>query len=438
MTYHSKLSHYREVYSFPHRSFQEFLAGYHLSLQGDYDRLVWERAGQVAWHEALRLMVSYQALSQTPPGQTLQLIRALLADGSALERTLAGELLALVGYARAAGYLAQWAGPAGWWAKACTTLHAVTTAASATADARLRARAGMALGQLCYGSVAALAQPGAAPPAPDPRLLDPATGDAPDGRYWCAIKPGPFWYGDETKNKNLRQVSLDYGFKLARFPVTNAEFARFIADGGYEREEWWTPEGWKFLQPGGHPYDDQAQRITLPRYWDDSRFNRPTQPVVGVSWYEAAAYAIWLTAQGHANGWLPLDSTIRLPTSLEWERAARHTDKRRYPWGDEPPTPERANYAATAIKLPSPVGCFPAGAAVCGAEDLLGNVRQWMATPYKSPEQLAAKKDFTPNTVILMSYSDFTDDLEQLSCGSRNRNIPLYWGYLRGIRLVWS
>jgi len=287
--------------------------------------------------------------------------------------------------------------------------------------------------------VAALAQPGAAPPAPDPRLLDPATGDAPDGRYWCAIKPGPFWYGDETKNKNLRQVSLDYGFKLARFPVTNAEFARFIADGGYAREQWWTKEGWKQFQPGGYLYDDdQAQRIILPRYWDDPEQNSPLQPVTGVGGYEAAAYASWLTAQGHIAGWLPMDSTIRLPTSLEWERAARHPDQRRYPWGDDAPTPERANYAATAIKLPSPVGCFPAGAAVCGAEDLLGNVRQWMATLNASPEQLAAEEDFTPNTGILMSYSDFTDDLERLSCGSR------YWFYpddrygSQGIRLVWS
>ena len=455
-----------ELYSFPHRSFQEFLAGYHLSLQGDYDRLVWARAGQVAWHEALRLMVSYQALSQTPPGQTLQLIWALLAHGSPLEQTLAGELLALVGYARAAGYLAQWAGPAGWWAQACTTMRGVATAASATADARLRARAGMALGQLCYGSVAALAQPGAAPPAPDPRLLDPATGDAPDGHYWCAIEPGPFWYGDETEEEDddteeedddteeedddtendkhnkvadpLQQMALDYSFKLARFPVTNAEYARFIADGGYAREEWWTEEGWKFLQPGGHRFDDQAQRITLPRYWDDPEQNSPLQPVTGISWYEAAAYATWLTAQGHATGWLPMDSTIRLPTSLEWERAARHPDQRRYPWGDDAPTPERANYAATAIKLPSPVGCFPAGATVCGAEDLLGNVRQWMATPYKSPEQLAAEKDFAPETVVLQSYSDFGDDLERLSCGSRYRFFPnIRYGSL-GIRLVWS
>jgi formylglycine-generating enzyme required for sulfatase activity len=91
------------------------------------------------------------------------------------------------------------------------------------------------------------------------------------------------------------------------------------------------------LLPGGHQYDrvSNEENVTLPRYWDDIRFNNPAQPVVGVSWYEAAAYCRWLTAQGHTQGWLPAEQEIRLPTSLEWERAARHTDQRPYPWGTE-------------------------------------------------------------------------------------------------------
>jgi formylglycine-generating enzyme required for sulfatase activity len=187
----------------------------------------------------------------------------------------------------------------------------------------------------------------------DPRLLDPATGTSPDGRYWCPVEAGEFWYGDDRPGREekelspdeyepkrlakLKQVHLDYSFQIARFPVTNAEYDRFIDAGGYTQQEWWTEQGSKFLLPGGHQYDrvSNEENVTLPRYWDDIRFNNPAQPVVGVSWYEAAAYCRWLTAQGHTQGWLPAEQEIRLPTSLEWERAARHTDQRPYPWGTE-------------------------------------------------------------------------------------------------------
>mgnify|MGYP000148814754 CR=1 FL=1 len=435
------------VYAFPHRTFQEFLAGYHLLRQRDYQKRCLERAAYPHWREALLLMVGYQVLEGADLERPLGLVERLI-ERSPHEQALAGEILLLIGRERAATYDPALLGREGLWATTWRCLGRLAFQSAAPAvPAPLRARAGLLCGQLGYGALAALSQPDASIPLPDPRLplalLDTPYQRAPGWQrllesYWCPVAAGAFWHGDDQAKQALQQLELPYAFNIARFPVTNAEYARFIAEGGYAQKEWWTPEGWKLLQPGGHEYDAQAQRITLPRYWREARLNEPTQPVVGVSWYEAAAYAIWLTAQGHANGWLPMDSTIRLPTSLEWERAARHTDKRRYPWGDEPPTPERANYAATAIKLPSPVGCFPAGVAVCGAEDLLGNVRQWMATPYKSPEQLAAEEDFTPNTGILMSYGDFSDDLERLSCGSRDWGIP----YIRfdnlGIRLVWS
>jgi formylglycine-generating enzyme required for sulfatase activity len=160
--------------------------------------------------------------------------------------------------------------------------------------------------------------------------------------------------------------------------------------------------------------------------------------VVGVSWYEAAAYCRWLTAQGHAQDWLPKDQEIRLPTSLEWERAARHTDQRPYPWGSKEPTPERANYDATGIGRPSPVGCFPAGAAVCGAQDMAGSVLERLATPYGKSEQEAPEKDFTPGGLVLLTSSAWTRDEEELLCGSRNRINPVYGGSYRGFRVLQS
>ena len=269
----------------------------------------------------------------------------------------------------------------------------------------------------------------------DPRLPRPEQDD-----YWCAVAPGTFWYGDDRRNE-LQRKQFTYGFKIARFPVTNAEYAAFVAAGGYTHEAWWTPEGWRWRVPGGRAFswEDNEHPISGPRLEQDSRFNAPTQPVVGVSWYEAAAYSNWLTAQGHAQGWLPIEAEIRLPTSLEWEYAARGMDsQRRYPWGDGEPTSEHANYAATGIGQPAPVGCFPLGRAACGAEDLAGNVMEWMATAGDAREETAARRDFEPFDRVLLSRSDYTDEEELLCCGSRFWYFPFdRYGY-QGFRVVWS
>ncbi len=256
----------------------------------------------------------------------------------------------------------------------------------------------------------------------DPRLLNVQTGDAPLGGYWCPIDAGPFWFGDDRQGA-LRQVTLPYAYRVGRYPVTNTEYRRFIEAGGYQQQQWWTENGWQ----------DKGSR-TQPSYWDNAERNQPTQPVVGVSWYEAVAYCAWLTAQGQTAGWLANGDAIRLPTSLEWERAARGIDQRRYPWGNEPPDAERANYNDTGIGRPTPVGCFPAGAATCGALDLAGNVWEWTSTPYQEPELVEARKDFTQNTYVLLSYSYYNAELANLCCGARNGIYPVYRYNVRSFR----
>jgi formylglycine-generating enzyme required for sulfatase activity len=275
--------------------------------------------------------------------------------------------------------------------------------------------------KLLFEVAASLAQVG------DPRLLDPTTGTSSDGRYWCPVEAGPFWYGEQQDR--LKQMHLDYAFQIARFPVTNAEYARFIAAGGYTQPEWWTENGWQ---------QREQRNWAEPRYWDNSDLNNPAQPVVGVSWYEAAAYCRWLTAQGHAQGWLPKDQEIRLPTSLEWERAARHTDQRPYPWGWEEPTPERANYGKTGLGRHSPVGCFAAGAATCGAQDMAGNVLEWLATPFGQSAQEEPEKDFTPQDGVLVTWSAWKLGGRELLCGSRVRFNPDFWNDNRGFRVLRS
>ena len=272
----------------------------------------------------------------------------------------------------------------------------------------------------------------------DPRLLDPQRGEAPMGGYWCPIERGPFWFGDDRKGA-LRQMTLPYAYRIGRYPVTNAEYRRFIDAGGYQERQWWTENGWTYLQPGSQRrLESNETRITLPRLWEHATYNQPTQPVVGISWYEAAAYCAWLTAQGRSAGWLPVGDELRLPTSLEWERAARGIDQRRYPWGDAAPDAERANYKDTGIGRPTPVGCFPAGAAVCGALDLAGNVWEWLSTPHAEPERSEARKDFTPNERVLMKNSAWAATIENMCCGARNRNYPYFRIIDVAFRSVWS
>jgi formylglycine-generating enzyme required for sulfatase activity len=240
------------------------------------------------------------------------------------------------------------------------------------------------------------------------------------------VEKGTFWFGDESQKGELRQMSLPDDFHIGRYLVTNAEYARFIEAGGYHERRWWTEEGWK--------YKEERTR-TQPYHWENKRFNQPNQPVYGVWWYEAMAYCAWLTDQGHTQGWLPHNEIIRLPTSLEWERAARHTDKRRYPWGNEQITVEHANGEETGIGTASPVGCFPRGAAVCGAQDMLGNIREWTATPYQQDRQMEPQTDFAPGDRVVITRSSFSTELEQMFCGSRG------WSFagdsvISGVRLL--
>ena len=99
--------------------------------------------------------------------------------------------------------------------------------------------------------------------------------------------------------------------------------------------------------------------------WNDLAYAE--HPVVNVNWDQANAYATW------AGG--------RLPTEAEWEKACRGTDGRIYPWGDEPPTAELANFANN-VGDTTPVGSYPNGASPYGALDMAGNVWEWTADWY--------------------------------------------------------
>jgi formylglycine-generating enzyme required for sulfatase activity len=261
----------------------------------------------------------------------------------------------------------------------------------------------------------------------DPRLLDLEQGDAPAGGYWCLLEAGPFWVAGAQPDEALQQHTLDTPCAIARFPITNADYRLFVEAGSYYEPRWWTAAGWAFIT---------ATEAEQPMHWSHNTLNAPNQPVVGVSWYEALAYCAWLTTQGQQAGWLTTDAIIRLPTAREWERAARHTDQRRYPWGERLPTPDHANTSATALHAPAPVGCFPAGQAACGAADLAGNIWEWTATRLATPYAPVPQTDAAQQEKLIIRGGAFNWSSDYTHCGAA------YWfstGHRRnllGFRIV--
>jgi formylglycine-generating enzyme required for sulfatase activity len=168
-------------------------------------------------------------------------------------------------------------------------------------------------------------------------------------------------------------------YYLDRYPVSNAQFYQFVSRGGYEQMAIWDPEIWPalldFVDATGHPG---------PRFWRNGRYARGEEhhPVVGVSWYEAVAYARW--------------TGKRLPTDAEWVKAGSWPVsipghpllQRRYPWG-EAMDRGRANVWGSGPGRSVSVYEFPGGVSVGGVHQLIGNVWEWTADAF-APEGVDA------------------------------------------------
>jgi iron(II)-dependent oxidoreductase len=166
--------------------------------------------------------------------------------------------------------------------------------------------------------------------------------------------------------------------------VTNVEFARFVDDRGYERREFWSDAGWlwrgRFHAKNPIYWQRKGNGSWFVRRYRDVVPIEPHAPVIHVNWYEADAYCRW--------------AGRRLPTEAEWEAAAAgeptadpgapglSSIKRRYPWGNDVPTPDRANLDLLHTG-PIPVNLLPSSDSAFGCRQMLGNVWEWTASNFE-------------------------------------------------------
>jgi iron(II)-dependent oxidoreductase len=172
------------------------------------------------------------------------------------------------------------------------------------------------------------------------------------------IAAGEFWMGSDAPegadNERPRRKIETAAYRIGEFPVTNADYAGFVPRG-YEERGHWSEEGWAWIQDQG---------VHGPRLWDVqawAQYLSPEHQIGGVSWIEADAFARFCG--------------LRLPTEMEWERAARGDDGRRFPWGDEW-RPELAAHRG-GLRQTLPVGAFAGNVSPHGVRDCAGNVWEW-------------------------------------------------------------
>ncbi|MBA3872841.1 MAG: SUMF1/EgtB/PvdO family nonheme iron enzyme [Anaerolineae bacterium] len=213
------------------------------------------------------------------------------------------------------------------------------------------------------------------------------------------------------------------GYSIAKYPITNAQYSKFIDANGYNNRKWWTDVGWKVCQEGWH-YDGDwkpsGNAWAEPRYWKDTKWNGGEQPVVGVSWYEAVAFCFWLT---DITG-----EKIILPTEEQWQYAAQGDHGVTYPWGSDWDC-KRCNNSVRPCgsNVTTPVRQYEGkGDSPFGIVDMVGNVWEWCLTDY---EQKTNDVRSASNSRVLRGGSWFDGNSDDFRCDHRRGNDPIGWDF---------
>ncbi len=384
--------HKAAAYTFPHRTFQEYLAGCHM---------VTGRSGRVA-REYWRRVAE---------GDFWYLAALLGAEELLYNRRAAEDLLDLAydlcPAVAAPANVAEWRA-AVWSGQIATRLEVQVIRADDGTPAGGRHYLQRLVERLkgCLGNAPLKAIERSEAGRALGLLGDDRPGVAlrPDGLpdiAWCEVPAGSFLRGSvddkmnpfssSVKETPQQEINLP-AYRISRYPVTNAQYETFVEAGGYSQAEYW-PQATKagywdegkvkrvIIEVEGGRIKEQEEWAERP-YDFGHPFNLVNHPVVGINWFEAIAFCAWLTGRLRAAGEIGQDEVISLPTESQWEKAARGPDGRLYPWGNAP-DPERANYADTGLGTTTAVGCFPGGASPYVMQDMSGNVWEWCRTQFE-------------------------------------------------------
>ncbi len=403
------------VYAFPHRSYQEYLAGSYLAVQPDFPdkaaSLIRENYAQ--WREAVLCAVGVMAHLKKITHVAVDVAAALcpceVSDQAVSESDwraahLAGEALLEIGLEEV---------------KACERHEQVLARVLRWLAALLERGALTARERVEAGNLLA-------------RLGDPRPGVCTLPPDWVEIPTGPFIMGSREDNELAyedehpqHQVNIGYGYRISRYPVTNAQYKQFI-DANPDHEIPYIDADW------AGPYNWDPRGRTYPP-------DRANHPVVLVSWYDAIAYCRWLTEYLRERGELEEGQKVRLPTEAEWEKAARGTDGREWPWGNKFDS-TLCNMVETRIGTTSAVGLFPAGASPYSVLGMAGNVWEWTGSIYESYPYDAkdGREDSESGSIRVLHGGSFYNVRQSVRCAFRLGANPCYRVEGIGIRVVIS
>lgn len=484
-----------------HRTFQEFLAGWHLVTnyapfdlrkQADF---ICEHLTDDHWVEPVRLAAGYLAVrGENQAKAFVEKLAELGQSEQACDRATALAGLCLADLPAQSAYRGLRESLPG-------KMLAVIERNPPTLPLRLRYDLGLALG-------------GLKDPAVPRRLFDPRLRPGEMPALSQVIPAGPFrmgtnaadekklqaqgvkenyiWYDEKTGKQDLI-VTISYDYRLGKYPVTNAEYRAFVEAKGYgevdgEKPSWWSEIGWRwrvglwetqdlFMYSedfqkqlrewlAGRPKEKRGQ----PFWWEDPKWNAASLPVVGVSWFEAEAYCNWLTETLRRAGQLPGNEAFRLPSEAEWEKAARFSpsppaplpggegsfpppggigvrgESLLWPWGNSWDSAKCNNdEPEDKIGSTSPVGMYPHGASPYGALDMAGNVWEWCqdwfaedAYQKRAGSSVVDPRGPEESQRRVARGGSWLNNRNHARCASRYGNFPGIYDYILGFRLVLS
>lgn len=248
---------------------------------------------------------------------------------------------------------------------------------------------------------------------------------------WVTIAAGEFLMGSDKKqdaqafDNELPQHRLYVPeFRIALVPVKVAQYAQFVQATGYKTlaEE----QGSAYVYTGLKWEDVKGAFWAHPRGPQSDVQQKANHPVTCIAWRDAVAFCAW--------------AQVRLPAEAEWEKAARGTDGRLYPWGNSKPDQERCNFNMN-VKDTTPVGHYPKGASPYGLLDLAGNMWEWTSTKWLADYNDYASKidnNLGGNDHRVLRGGTFGSDAQNVRCAVRLRGYPLSWNNNLGFRVLVS